>query len=67
MKIGNDVMNKKASGIINPKDSEEFQKFKEQKSKRVKEEEEQKLNSRMPDEKQPSDDAMADDRAKLAE
>lgn len=67
MKIGNDVMNKKASGMINPKDSEEFQKFKEQKSKRAKEAEPEKLTGKMPNEKEPSDDKVADEMTKLAE
>lgn len=66
MKIGNDITDKKIGGISTPKESEDFQRFKEQRSKRTNEEREEKLVSKMPDEKQPSDDAMADVMAKLA-
>jgi hypothetical protein len=69
MKIGSDVgISKKTSGL-NAKDHQDFEKFvEERKRKRMKQEEtEEKLTSRMPEEGQQSDDAMADDRAKLAE
>ncbi|MGD0071608.1 MAG: hypothetical protein ABSB71_08630 [Candidatus Bathyarchaeia archaeon] len=67
MKIGKDITDKKIGGISSPKDSKDFEKFvQERKRKRIKEEEEEKITSKMPDEKQPSDDKLADEMAKLA-
>ena len=68
MKIGKDITDKKIGGISSPKESQDFEKFvKERRSKKIKEEEEEKkITSKMPDEKQPSDDKLADEMAKLA-
>ena len=50
MKIGKDITDKKIVGISSPKDSKDFEKFvKERRSKKIKEEEEQKITSKMPD------------------
>ena len=57
MKIGNDITAKKTAGL-NAKDSEEFEKFvQERKKKRMKEQqEEEKITHKMPDkEGEPSD------------
>ena len=49
MKIGKDITDKKTAGL-NAKESQDFEKFvKERRSKKIKEEEEQKITSKMPD------------------
>jgi hypothetical protein len=57
MKIGKDITDKKTAGL-NAKESQDFEKFvKERRSKKIKEEEEEKITSKMPDNEGDATDA----------
>jgi len=69
-KIGKDVINKKGTAIIStPKESEEFEKWQEEQLRKEEEREQKpkvkaKLESRMPEEPEPSADELAKEKAK---
>jgi hypothetical protein len=65
-KIGRDVIEKKAGGLINtPRESEEFQQWKEEREeeKEEKPKEQVEIKSKMPEEPEPSDDEINRQRA----
>jgi len=70
-KIGSDIIKKKGGIVSTKKDSEEYEKFIEEREKKKKKEAEdiegKKITSKMPDEGIPSDEQLAEERAKEEE
>jgi len=65
MKIGKNITDRRTAGLSSPRDNKSVEKFKEQKSRQVTGEKEERLVSRMPDEKTPTDDTLANAREQL--
>ncbi|MEM3617347.1 MAG: hypothetical protein QXJ31_05485 [Candidatus Bathyarchaeia archaeon] len=72
-KIGKDVVEKKSSGIIaTPKEHKEFEEWKEEQKQEKKAEEAEEIEGKqikyaMPMEKEPSEDQILEERAKIYE
>jgi hypothetical protein len=71
-KIGRDVLDKKGGAILSGKDAEDFERFQEEQLDKEEEREEKpksevELKSKMPDEKEPSADELARERAEIQE
>ena len=66
MKIGRNITDRQTAGLSNPRDAEDFEKFiRERKNKKAQEEEEQKLSTQMPNEGEPTDNQLANQREEL--